>query len=157
MVNDVQLKAKYKESFIFFITAPLHYGKEVEELGRQLSPSACKIFQISETHKYFELPKKEVKIAAVTQAMLSAKSKFSIHACALTRPSLQDILTKVASNNIAEDQSDSGEGTLVSAALSPFVDHLFLTSFSSPFLVLILFYFSKLYSPNSMTVSGMTT
>ena len=54
--------------------------------------------------------------------MLSAKSKFAIHVWALTRLSLQDILTKVASNNIAEDQSNSREGTLVSAALSPFVD-----------------------------------
>ena len=69
---------------------------------RQLSPSARKIFQISETQK-FELPKKETKIAAVTQVMLSAKSKFAIHVWALTRLSLQDILTKVSSNNIAED------------------------------------------------------
>ena len=121
MVNYVQLKAKYKESFIFSITTPLHYGKEVEELVRQLSPSARKIFQISETQK-FELLKKEIIIAAVTQAMLSAKSKFAIHVWALTRLFLQDILTKVGSNNIAEDHSDSGEGTLVSAALSPFVD-----------------------------------
>ena len=75
---------------------------------RQLSPSARKIFQVSETQK-FELLKKEIKIAVVTQAMLSAKSKFAIHAWALTHLSLQDILTKVASNNIAEDQSDSGE------------------------------------------------
>ena len=81
----------------------------------------ARYFKYLKTQK-FELPKKEIKIAAVTQAMLSAKSKFAIHVWALTRLSLQDILTKVASNNIAEDHCDSGEGTLVSAALSSFVD-----------------------------------
>ena len=66
--------------------------------------------------------RRKSKLQLFTQAMLSAKSKFAIHMWALTRLSFQDILTKDASNNIAEDQSDFGETTLVSTALSPFVD-----------------------------------
>ena len=62
---------------------------------RLLSPSANRIYHISGTQK-FELPKQEVKIADVFQAVENAKRRFSIHAWGLADTTLEDVFIKVA-------------------------------------------------------------
>jgi hypothetical protein len=77
------------------VTAAPDQEQEVEQLVHQLSPSANKIYHLSGTQK-FELPKQEVKIAQVFQAVENAKSRLTIHAWGLVDTTLEDVFIKVA-------------------------------------------------------------
>ncbi|XP_057806410.1 ABC transporter A family member 7-like isoform X2 [Salvia miltiorrhiza] len=69
--------------------------EEVENLVRNLSPNASKIYQISGTQK-FELPKQEIRIADVFEAVEKAKSRFVVQAWGLADTTLEDVFIKVA-------------------------------------------------------------
>lgn len=90
-----QLKAKYGGAYIFTISTSSKHEEEVESLVQNLSPNISKIYHLSGTQK-FELPKNEVKIADVFQAIEQAKSKFTIFAWGLVDTSLEDVFIKVA-------------------------------------------------------------
>lgn len=77
------------------MTTTTNHEKEVESLVRNLSPNANKIYQISGTQK-FELPKHEIKIADVFQAVENAKSRFTVQAWGLADTTLEDVFIKVA-------------------------------------------------------------
>lgn len=77
------------------MTTSAEEEKEVESLVRQLSPSAIKIYHIPGTQK-FELPKQEVRIADVFQAVDKAKKRLSIYAWGLADTTLEDVFIKVA-------------------------------------------------------------
>ncbi|XP_039117389.1 ABC transporter A family member 7-like [Dioscorea cayenensis subsp. rotundata] len=93
--NPRELKARYGGSYIFTMTTSAEEEKEVESLVRQLSPSAIKIYHIPGTQK-FELPKQEVRIADVFQAVDKAKKRLSIYAWGLADTTLEDVFIKVA-------------------------------------------------------------
>lgn len=75
-------------------TSPTH-EEEVEDLVRHLSPNAIKVYQISGTQK-FELPKQEIRIADVFEAVENAKSRFTVQAWGLADTTLEDVFIKVA-------------------------------------------------------------
>ncbi|KAF8390229.1 hypothetical protein HHK36_024754 [Tetracentron sinense] len=93
--NPKELKGRYGGSYVFTMTTSSSEEAEVENLVLRLSPSANKIYHISGTQK-FELPKQEVRIADVFQAVETAKSKFKVHAWGLADTTLEDVFIKVA-------------------------------------------------------------
>lgn len=62
---------------------------------RKLSPNASRVYHISGTQK-FELPKDEIRIADVFEAVEDAKSRFPVHAWGLADTTLEDVFIKVA-------------------------------------------------------------
>ncbi|KAK6123286.1 hypothetical protein DH2020_042963 [Rehmannia glutinosa] len=93
--NPKELKARYGGSYVFTMTTSENHEQEVENLVHHLSPNATKIYQISGTQK-FELPKHEIRIADVFQAVENAKSRFSVQAWGLADTTLEDVFIKVA-------------------------------------------------------------
>ncbi|KAL5816489.1 hypothetical protein ACOSQ3_024867 [Xanthoceras sorbifolium] len=93
--NPKELKARYGGSYVFTMTTFADHEEEVENLVRHLAPNANRIYQISGTQK-FELPKHEVRIADVFQAVENAKRKFDVFAWGLADTTLEDVFIKVA-------------------------------------------------------------
>ncbi|CAN6456043.1 unnamed protein product [Victoria cruziana] len=93
--NPKELRARYGGSYIFTMTTSASHEGEVENLVRQISPTANKIYHLSGTQK-FELPKQEVRIADVFRAVEHAKSKLSVQAWGLADTTLEDVFIKVA-------------------------------------------------------------
>ncbi|XP_009803673.1 ABC transporter A family member 7-like isoform X1 [Nicotiana sylvestris] len=93
--NPKELKARYGGSYVFTMTTSSDNEEEVEHMVRRLSPNANKIYHISGTQK-FELPKQEVRIADVFQAVEKVKSKFTVYAWGLADTTLEDVFIKVA-------------------------------------------------------------
>ncbi|RDX86301.1 ABC transporter A family member 7, partial [Mucuna pruriens] len=93
--NPKELKARYGGTYVFTMTTSMDHEKDVENLVQQLSPNANKIYHISGTQK-FELPKDEVKIANVFQAVETAKRSFTVSAWGLADTTLEDVFIKVA-------------------------------------------------------------
>lgn len=92
--NTRDLKARYGGTFVLTITSSSAEEEELESLVRRLCPSARRIYHISGTLK-FELPKENIKIANVFQAMENAKRKFTIHAWGLADTTMEDVFFKV--------------------------------------------------------------
>ncbi|KAL7161460.1 hypothetical protein ACSBR2_042010 [Camellia fascicularis] len=93
--NAKQLKARYGGSYMFTITTPSNYEQEVDSMVHRLFPSANKTYHISGTQK-FELPKHEVRIADVFQAVDDAKNRFTVQAWGLVDTTLEDVFIKVS-------------------------------------------------------------
>ncbi|OIS97179.1 PREDICTED: ABC transporter A family member 7-like isoform X2 [Nicotiana attenuata] len=93
--NPKELKARYGGSYVFTMTTSSDNEEEVEHMVRRLTPNANKIYHISGTQK-FELPKQEVRIADVFQAVEKVKSKFTVYAWGLADTTLEDVFIKVA-------------------------------------------------------------
>ncbi|KAH7550335.1 hypothetical protein JRO89_XS13G0173300 [Xanthoceras sorbifolium] len=93
--NPKELKARYGGSYVFTMTTFADHEEEVENMVRHLAPNANRIYQISGTQK-FELPKHEVRIADVFQAVENAKRKFDVFAWGLADTTLEDVFIKVA-------------------------------------------------------------
>ena len=77
------------------MTASPDHENDVENLVRQLSPNATKVYHTSGTQK-FEMPKAEVRIADVFRAVDVAKSNFTVFAWGLADTTLEDVFIKVA-------------------------------------------------------------
>ncbi|CAJ1975258.1 unnamed protein product [Sphenostylis stenocarpa] len=93
--NPKELKGRYGGTYVFTMTTSMDHEKDVENLVRGLSPNANKIYHISGTQK-FELPKDEIKIANVFQAVETAKRSFTVSAWGLADTTLEDVFVKVA-------------------------------------------------------------
>ncbi|GKV14086.1 hypothetical protein SLEP1_g25007 [Rubroshorea leprosula] len=93
--NAKELKARYGGSYTFTITTSSNHEEEAEHMIHHLSPNSNKIYHISGTQK-FELPKQEVSIAEVFQAVEKAKSRFTVLAWGLADTTLEDVFIKVA-------------------------------------------------------------
>ncbi|KAM3703643.1 hypothetical protein ACJW30_04G113300 [Castanea mollissima] len=93
--NPKELKARYGGSYVFTMTTSSDHEQDVDNLVRHLSPNANKIYHISGTQK-FELPKHDVRIADVFQAVENAKSRFTVFAWGLADTTLEDVFIKVA-------------------------------------------------------------
>ncbi|KAL9155879.1 hypothetical protein ABFS82_09G035500 [Erythranthe guttata] len=93
--NPNELKARYGGSYVFTMTTSQIHEEEVENLVNQLSPNATKVYQISGTQK-FELPKDEIRIADVFEAVENAKSRFTVQAWGLADTTLEDVFIRVA-------------------------------------------------------------
>ncbi|XP_027330167.1 ABC transporter A family member 7-like [Abrus precatorius] len=93
--NPKELKARYGGTYVFTMTSSSDHERDVESLVQQLTPNANKIYHLSGTQK-FELPKEDVRIANVFQAVDAAKRKFTIFAWGLVDTTLEDVFIKVA-------------------------------------------------------------
>ncbi|XP_027125730.1 ABC transporter A family member 7 isoform X1 [Coffea arabica] len=93
--NPKELKARYGGFYVFTMTTSADHEVEVENLVRHLSPNANRTYHLSGTQK-FELPKHEIKISDVFQAVENAKSRFTVHAWGLADTTLEDVFIKVA-------------------------------------------------------------
>ncbi|CAL5362169.1 unnamed protein product [Camellia sinensis] len=93
--NAKQLKARYGGSYVFTITTPSNYEQEVDSMVRRLFLSTNKTYHVSGTQK-FELPKHEVRIADVFQAVDNAKNRFTVQAWGLVDTTLEDVFIKVS-------------------------------------------------------------
>ncbi|XP_022159341.1 ABC transporter A family member 7-like [Momordica charantia] len=93
--NPKELKGRYGGSYVFTMTTSANHDVDVENMVKQLSPGASKIYHISGTQK-FELPKHEVQIGDVFQAVENAKSRFTVFAWGLADTTLEDVFIKVA-------------------------------------------------------------
>ncbi|KAK4735302.1 hypothetical protein R3W88_009563 [Solanum pinnatisectum] len=93
--NPKELKARYGGSYVFTMTTSSDNEEEVEHMVRRLSPNANRIYHLSGTQK-FELPKQEVRITDVFQAVEKAKSRFTVYAWGLADTTLEDVFIKVA-------------------------------------------------------------
>lgn len=77
--SPTELKARYGETRMLTVTAAQGQEKEVENLVRQLSPSAEKVYHQSRTQK-FEFHKDKVCIAEVFKAVEKVKQSFPVYA-----------------------------------------------------------------------------
>ncbi|KAJ8536453.1 hypothetical protein K7X08_034854 [Anisodus acutangulus] len=93
--NPKELKARHGGSYVFTMTTSSDNEEEVEHMVRRLCPNAHKIYHTSGTQK-FELPKEEVRIADVFQAVEKAKSRFIVYAWGLADTTLEDVFIKIA-------------------------------------------------------------
>ncbi|KAK9669271.1 hypothetical protein RND81_13G120700 [Saponaria officinalis] len=90
-----ELKARYGGSFVLTITTTAEHDSDVEAIVNSLTPNAQKIYHLSGTQK-FEVPKHEVRIADVFEAVEIAKNRFPVHAWGLADTTLEDVFIKVA-------------------------------------------------------------
>jgi ABC-type multidrug transport system ATPase subunit len=93
--NAKELKGRYGGTYVFTMTTSADHEEEVGNMVHKLAPGCRKIYQISGTQK-FELPKHEVRIGEVFQAVESAKSRFTVFAWGLADTTLEDVFIKVA-------------------------------------------------------------
>ncbi|XP_018436846.1 ABC transporter A family member 7 [Raphanus sativus] len=93
--NPKELKGRYGGSYVFTMTTSSEHEGNVEKLIQDVSPSAKKIYHIAGTQK-FELPKEEVRISEVFEAVEKAKSNFTVFAWGLADTTLEDVFIKVA-------------------------------------------------------------
>ncbi|CAK9312054.1 unnamed protein product [Citrullus colocynthis] len=100
--NPKELKARYGGAYVFTMTtSPAHEG-HVENMVKHLASGASKIYHLSGTQK-FELPKHQVRIADVFQAVENAKSRFTVLAWGLADTTLEDVFIKVANGAESSD------------------------------------------------------
>ena len=93
--NPKELKGRYGGSYVFTMTTSSEHEKDVEMLVKDVSPNAKKIYHIGGTQK-FEIPRGEVRISEVFQAVEKAKSSFKVFAWGLADTTLEDVFIKVA-------------------------------------------------------------
>ncbi|CAN6984901.1 unnamed protein product [Brassica oleracea var. botrytis] len=93
--NPKELKGRYGGSYVFTMTTSSEHEGNVEKLIQDVSPNAKKIYHIAGTQK-FELPKEDVRISEVFQAVEKAKSTFTVFAWGLADTTLEDVFIKVA-------------------------------------------------------------
>ncbi|CAH8267801.1 unnamed protein product [Arabidopsis lyrata] len=93
--NPKELKGRYGGFYVLTMTTTSEHEKDVEVLVRDVSPNAKKIYHIAGTQK-FEIPKDEVRISEVFQAVEKAKSNFKVFAWGLADTTLEDVFIKVA-------------------------------------------------------------
>ena len=93
--NPKELKGRYGGSYVLTMTTASEHEKDVEVLVQDVSPNAKKIYNIAGTQK-FEIPKEEVRISEVFQAVEKAKSTLKVFAWGLADTTLEDVFIKVA-------------------------------------------------------------
>lgn len=82
--------------YVFTMTTSWEHEEEVDRrIVQKLSPTANKTYRLSGTQK-FELPKNQVRIADVFQAVEFAKSRFPVFAWGVVNITLEDVFIKVA-------------------------------------------------------------
>lgn len=83
---------------MFTMTTSLDHEEEVVKMVQQLSPKAERTYHTSGTQK-FEMPKNEIRIGDVFQAVELAKTRFPVFAWGLSDTTLEDVFIKVASSS----------------------------------------------------------
>ncbi|XP_038895719.1 ABC transporter A family member 7-like isoform X4 [Benincasa hispida] len=100
--NPKELKTRYGGAYVFTMTTSPVHERDVENMVKHLASGASKIYHLSGTQK-FELPKHQVRIADVFQAVENAKSRFTVLAWGLADTTLEDVFIKVANDAESSD------------------------------------------------------
>ncbi|XP_047331214.1 ABC transporter A family member 12-like [Impatiens glandulifera] len=93
--NAKQLKARYGGFYIFTISTLARHDQDVLTMVLQLCHNAVRTYHLSGTHK-FELPKGQVRLAEIFEAVEEAKTRFPVQAWGLADTTLEDVFIKVA-------------------------------------------------------------
>ncbi|XP_010261075.1 PREDICTED: ABC transporter A family member 7-like isoform X2 [Nelumbo nucifera] len=89
-----ELKSRYGGSYVLTISVDPIYEKNVDSMVNSLSPNAIKIYNIGGTQK-FRLPKQDVRISQVFQAIQNLKREVALHAFGFSDVSLEDVFLNV--------------------------------------------------------------
>ncbi|KAL0729739.1 hypothetical protein Bca4012_025832 [Brassica carinata] len=100
--NPKELKGRYGGSYVLTMTTAPEHEKDVEMLVQDVSPNAKKLYHIAGTQK-FEIPKEEVRISQVFEAVEKAKRSFKVFAWGLADTTLEDVFIKVARNGLPDE------------------------------------------------------
>ncbi|CAL9031668.1 unnamed protein product [Prunus brigantina] len=103
--NPKELKGRHGGLYVFTMTTSWEHEEEVERIVQKLSPNANRTYRLSGTQK-FDLPKNEVRIADVFQAVEFAKSRFPVSAWGVVDTTLEDVFIKVAAAAAASSSYD---------------------------------------------------
>ncbi|KAF0936072.1 hypothetical protein E2562_038568 [Oryza meyeriana var. granulata] len=96
LIGEPKLKAKYGGSYVLTVTTVAGEAEEeMKRLVQSISPTMNRVYNISGTQK-FEMPKQEVRISQVFQAMEYAKSRMTVLAWGLADTTLEDVFVRVA-------------------------------------------------------------
>ncbi|CAN8278112.1 unnamed protein product [Cochlearia groenlandica] len=98
--NPKELKGRYGGTYVLTMTTSLEHEKDVEILVQNVSRKAKKIYHLAGTQK-FEIPKDEVRVSQVFDAVEKAKSRFHVVAWGLADTTLEDVFIKVAGDSQA--------------------------------------------------------
>lgn len=98
----MQLKTRYGGSYVLTISANPAHEDSVDSLVKGLSSNAVKIYNVGGTQK-FRMPKKDVRIFEIFNAIENFKKQTSIKAFGLADASLEDVFTTVVHG--ASDQN----------------------------------------------------
>uniref|UniRef100_A0A0D9VDM7 ABC transporter domain-containing protein n=1 Tax=Leersia perrieri TaxID=77586 RepID=A0A0D9VDM7_9ORYZ len=93
--NSKELKAKYGGSYVLTVTTAAGEVEQMKRLVQFISPTMQRVYHISGTQK-FEMPKQEVRICEVFQAMEHTKSRMTVSAWGLADTTLEDVFIRVA-------------------------------------------------------------
>ncbi|KAF9667757.1 hypothetical protein SADUNF_Sadunf15G0056600 [Salix dunnii] len=97
VLQGINSEGRYGGSYVFTMTTSVNDEHEVEQMVLRLSPGAEKTYEMAGTQK-FEMPKQEVSIADVFEAVEVAKSRFPVYAWGLSDTTLEDVFIKVANS-----------------------------------------------------------
>nr|DAD21804.1 TPA_asm: hypothetical protein HUJ06_023267 [Nelumbo nucifera] len=89
-----ELKSRFGGSYVLTISVDPIHEKDVSSMVNSLSPNAMKIYNIGGTQKFL-LPKQDVRIFQVFQAVQNFKREASVHAFGFSDASLEDVFLNV--------------------------------------------------------------
>lgn len=88
------MKARYGDIYVLTVATHQKEEENVENIVRQLSPGAKKIYHIPGTQK-FEISK-DMKISTIFKAVEEAKKRFDVYDWGISGTTLEDVFIKVA-------------------------------------------------------------
>ncbi|XXG81173.1 hypothetical protein AAC387_Pa09g1870 [Persea americana] len=100
--SSKELKTRYGGSYVLTISANPAHEDNVDSIVNGLSSNAVKIYNVGGTQK-FRMPKKDVRIFEIFNAIENFKKQTSIKAFGLADASLEDVFTNVVHG--ASDQN----------------------------------------------------
>ncbi|XP_078428106.1 ABC transporter A family member 7-like [Wolffia australiana] len=93
--NPRQLKVRYGGLYMFTMTTAVEDEAEVENIAVGLSESATKVYHIAGTQR-FEIPKSDVRICDVFNAVEAAKARIPIQAWGISDTTLEEVFIKIS-------------------------------------------------------------
>ncbi|CAN6442283.1 unnamed protein product [Victoria cruziana] len=97
--SSKELKSRYGGSYLLTVSTDPMQEAAIEDIVRALSPNALTVYRVSGTQK-FRLPKKEVRVCDVFQAMQIAKQSILVHAFGLADSSLEEVFFEVVKETL---------------------------------------------------------
>ncbi|KAF3781963.1 ABC transporter A family member 3 [Nymphaea thermarum] len=92
--SSQELRSRYGGSYLLTVSTDPMQEAAIEDIIRELSPNALAVYRVSGTLK-FRLPKSEVRVCDVFQAMQIAKQSILVHAFGLADSSLEEVFFEV--------------------------------------------------------------
>ncbi|XP_049934331.1 ABC transporter A family member 7-like isoform X2 [Nymphaea colorata] len=97
--SSKELRSRYGGSYLLTVSTDPMQEAAIEDIIRGLSPNALAVYRVSGTLK-FRLPKSEVRVCDVFQAMQIAKQSILVHAFGLADSSLEEVFFEVVNETL---------------------------------------------------------